>query len=252
MRYNTYMKRENVNLTVLPKSDNPSFTERENLLAHTPYRAERAFFSYVRGGMTNNVIAALKDFTGAGLVVGRLSDNPLTQCKYWAVCCVTLGTRYAIEGGLDEMTAFNLSDKYIMHIDALDSADAILDYLTTAVIELTETVRTASRAGLPAQLKDCLKYIDVHLHENVRAEDIAKEIGFNADYLSKYFKKHMGKSITDYVTEKRLEEARALIANGAELSYVAYSLGFCSQSYFTAKFKKQFGVTPYRYKTEIL
>lgn len=244
------MDNANVKLTVLPGSANPVFTQRENLIAHTSYREETAFFSYLKHGMTDKVKESLAGFTSAGLVVGRLSDDPLTQCKYWSVCCITLGTRYAIEGGLNEMTAFNLSDKHIRAVDALNSTQEITAYLANAVVELSELVRLNARSSFPTQIKKCLEYIDVHLHENIKIENIAKEVGFNADYLSKYFRKHVGKSLTDYVTDKKLEEARALMINGAELSSVAYALGFCSQSYFTARFKRKYGITPLRFLRE--
>lgn len=244
------MDNNNVKLTVVPGSADPVFTQRESLISHTPYREETAFFSYLKHGMTQKVIESLAGFTSAGLVVGRLSDDPLTQCKYWSICCITLGTRYAIEGGLNEMTAFNLSDKHIRAVDALSSQQEITSYLANAVIELSELVRQSARSEFPTHIKNCLDYIDIHLHENIKIENIAKEVGFSADYLSKYFKKHVGKSLTDYITEKKLEEARALIINGAELSSVAYALGFCSQSYFTSKFKRLYGVTPLKFRTE--
>lgn len=48
---------------------------------------------------------------------GYLSDDPLKNAKYRFVTTITLATRFAIEGGMDEEDAYNASDLYIQDLD---------------------------------------------------------------------------------------------------------------------------------------
>lgn len=42
-----------------------------------------------------------------------MSENSLMQRKYMAVSSITLATRYAIQGGLNEDEAYSFSDRFI-------------------------------------------------------------------------------------------------------------------------------------------
>ena len=56
-----------------------------------------------------------------------LSTDPLRNMQYLFVACITLTTRFAIEGGLDGETAYNTSDMYIRKLDLCRSAEEVLD-----------------------------------------------------------------------------------------------------------------------------
>lgn len=235
------------NIRVLPKVADPSFSQREHGITHTSYLEETAFFSYLQQGDTERMEQMLQAYLARGIVVGRLSEDTLRQTQYWAVCCVTLGTRYAIQGGLDEMQAFNLSDSYIMQIDRLRDPQAILAFLEQAVLELTRLVKQNAHGDCPVKIRKCLHYIDKHLHEPIRVADLAQLIDLSEDYVSRYFKKHIGKTVQEYIKYKRLEAAKAMLRGACSQKQVAYSLGFCSQTYFITCFKKAYGITPHQY-----
>lgn len=236
-----------LNVKVLP--DAQAFTQRENQIAHTPFKAELAFYTCLQNGDVEAVNKMLATFFQSGVVVGKLSDNPLRQTQYWAVCCITLGTRYAIQGGLDEMTAYNLSDKYILSVDAQTSPEKIYELLGQIVIELTELVRDKRRQGCPPSIGKCADYIENNLHENIRLDDLAALAGYSSGHLSKLFKKYFGKSVKEYILSKKLEAAKDMLDGGCDGNMVGYYLGFCTQTYFISRFKNEYGVTPHRYAT---
>lgn len=240
-------KKELYGIHVLPSMDDPLFEQRESELTHTSYLEEVRFFSFIQQGNTDMVKYMLANLTTSGVVVGRLSDDPVRQMQYLAVCQIAIGIRYAIQGGLDEMQAFSFSDKYIMHIDKLTTVDEIISYMGKTVIELTELVRENAHGDCPIQIRKCLNYIDKHLHEAIRLSDLVALANFSEDYLSKLFKKHIGKTLGKYIMEKKLEAAQAMLRGGYDPKQTAYNLGFCSQTYFITCFKKAYGITPNRY-----
>lgn len=236
-----------MNIQVVPQSANPSFDQREQGIAHTSYLEETMFFSMVQQGNVEGVQAHLGRFFESGIVVGRLSDDPVRQVKYWAVCCITIGTRYAIQGGLDEMTVFNLADAYILKVDKMSQTEQIGKLLQESVLELTSLVRKNACGSSPAPVRRALNYINTHLHSTFKVADVARAAGLSEDHLAKLFKKHIGKTVVSYVRAKRLDSAKAMLQGGCNEKMLGYYLGFSSQSYFITCFKKAFGITPHQY-----
>lgn len=91
---------------------------------------------------------------------------------------------------------------------------------------------------------DSLKYIEANINETITAEDIAKQAGYSLYYFSRMFKKQVGLSVMEYVTERRLIRASEDIVNGSKIIDVALDYGYQSHSDFTKAFKNRFGFSP--------
>lgn len=238
---------------VLPKGiAQPRFEQRESGVAHTSYGREVAFYNCVKNGDLNGVKEQMQGFMSDALVVGRMSSDDLRQAQYFAVSCITLATRYAVEGGLTESEAYNLSDKYIQRIDNMASPEEILDFLAKKAVELTVLVGAhRQRLEYPKHVRQAMKYISAHLHEKIRCEDVANECGVCVSYISASFNKYVGDSLSHYILREKLEEAKELLSSGMSMEEISYCLGFCSQSHFCVAFKKEYGLTAKEYKNQI-
>lgn len=240
------MSKDLLKVEYLPKGgDNPQFSQRESGIAHTPYSREVAFYTCVKNGDVEGVKSGMASFMGDALVVGRMSDDNLRQTKYFAVSCITLATRYAVEGGLMESEAYNLSDKYIQHIDKMDAPEEITTFLVEKAIEITYLVsKHRQRLEYPVYIRKAIKYINAHLHEKLAGEDIANECGVSVDYLSQKFKECIGQSLHKYVLLQKLEASKSLLLSGMPYGEIGYYFGFCSQTHYIRCFEKAFGMTP--------
>lgn len=243
------MKEYLKSLEILPDtSESFEYWERENLKSHTSYETEILFYSCIMHGDTESLGKCLESLLGSGIVAGRLSKDSLRQMKYWAVSCITIATRYAIQGGLPEMDAYNLSDAYIRDIDMLENESEIMDYLIKKSFELTSLINSIKvRHNYPAPVRKCVTYIDKNLHSKITLENLAQESGLSKDYLSQLFKKTTGLTVTEYIKKRRLSSAKQLLDRGTSIGDTAYGLGFCSESYFISCFKNEFGITPKEY-----
>lgn len=92
---------ELINIKTLEQSD--SFDKNEK---HTRYTTEIKIFSCVQQGDINKLIKELKNIS-ALVVTGKLSNDSVMQYRYLAVSTITLATRYAIQGGLNEKEAYD-------------------------------------------------------------------------------------------------------------------------------------------------
>ncbi len=247
--YNVGMGKESYNITVAPACKNPVYEQREAGVGHTPYETEKIFYSCIRAGDVHGVMRFFKDCLDAGIVVGSMSRDSLTQMKYFGVCCVTLACRYAIEGGMAEQEAFNFSDDVIRAVDGATCADEIMSLLMEKAVTLAKRVGECSLPqGSPKPVRDAVNYINLHLHEKITLTALAAHCGFSADYLSELFRKSTGTSVSRYVGKRKCEAAKAMLEGRFPVSAVAYNLGFSSESQFIAKFVGEFGVTPARWR----
>ncbi|MBO5200726.1 MAG: helix-turn-helix domain-containing protein [Clostridia bacterium] len=100
--------------------------------------------------------------------------------------------------------------------------------------------------------KGLLDKIFLFINENFAANcsltTIAKHIGYNASYISRYFKSCVGISLCDYVNIVRLGNVCYLLENSNDtILNCALNSGFDSLRTFNRNFKKFYGVSPKEY-----
>jgi AraC-like DNA-binding protein len=80
-------------------------------------------------------------------------------------------------------------------------------------------------------------------------ERLAAVAKCSTEFLSRQFKKKTGVSLTDFIRRCRLSRAAWLLINTSKApESIARSVGISGYSYFITSFKKEFGVTPLRYR----
>ncbi|MDR1939244.1 MAG: AraC family transcriptional regulator [Clostridiales bacterium] len=236
------------NIHILPDEDDKLFAQADRQKAHTPYEIETLFYSYIERGNNEKVNAFFAAYRKTGITIGLLSRDDLKQMQYWAVSCTTLACRAAIRGGVDESAAYNASDVYIRHIDKLKTPEKIIDYLAQSCLEWAKTVAESEEKGqYPPAIKTCTRYIRENIYGKITTKNLADKCGLTTDYLSVLFKKTVGMTATEYILKKKLDTAKLLLNAKCNCGAVGYRLAFCSESYFIACFKKQFGMTPKQY-----
>lgn len=107
-----------------------------------------------------------------------------------------------------------------------------------------------SSAQMDATIDGAERIIDENIfNPELSVKFIAENLFVSTSYLYKCSMRRYGIGVLNYIHNRKLEVAKNLIANGNySLSEIAANLNFCSQSYFSTQFKKEYGISPLQYR----
>lgn len=80
---------------------------------------------------------------------------------------------------------------------------------------------------------------------------MADSLGYNKNYICHLFQKHIGQTYVQYLTQRRLENARRLLTDTAlPIAEIALRCGFSDNTYFNRVFKRATNRTPAEYRRD--
>ncbi|MGE4489797.1 MAG: AraC family transcriptional regulator [Kiritimatiellales bacterium] len=90
-----------------------------------------------------------------------------------------------------------------------------------------------------------ITWLHEHFSEEICFADVASLAGISEGYFYRLFKKHTGKTPTEYLATIRIEQAaRALRMSDTKIADIALAVGYEDQFYFSRVFKKMTGKSP--------
>ena len=215
---------------------------------HNTYDLEQLLLRMVRKGDT----AALREWFSSAPAVrgGIVAREPLRQRKNLFIVTATLASRAAIQGGMQINDAFTLSDSYIQQCELLTGPERITNLQYQMLLDYTERVERLRCGKTPSRLAvDVANYVQHHLSDAIKTEDIAKALYISRPYLSRKFKADTGENIADFVLKEKTEEAKRLLRySDKSLTAIGSYLGFSSAGHFSRVFKTYVGTTPSEYR----
>jgi AraC family transcriptional regulator len=139
-------------------------------------------------------------------------------------------------------------------------ADRILvESLSTALwIRLAQhfvghLARPTSKGLSPERLRRVRDFIEAHLDEQLSLTVLADIACLSPYHFSRSFKEAAGVGPQRYVIQRRLERAKTLLRRTREpLAQIAQEAGFADQSHLTSIFRREIGVTPGRFRAEMV
>lgn len=148
---------------------------------------------------------------------------------------------------------------YLLFIDAYFTSKrsrgfAIEQALKNLILECLDSLslKSGSLNKLQANTRNtfelALDYIDHNLNNKIVIREVAKELSVSERNLEYLFKKHMNKTIKDYVNEKKMTLAAHHLMKQFSVGDTAMYIGISNTSQFIRLFKKYIGVTPKKYQ----
>ena len=101
------------------------------------------------------------------------------------------------------------------------------------------------------RVRQVVELLGSEWRDEVRVPELASRVGLGPSRLEHLFKAHVKTTIRDYVRERRLAAAAAMLEAGHErIAVIAANVGFPNVSNFNHAFKKRFGMAPRAYREQ--
>lgn len=133
------------------------------------------------------------------------------------------------------------------------SSELIQNILTILLINIIRRTKTSLNVSTAKKTtKECEyieKYINDYFKEHITLDKLSEITYLNKYYLVHAFKRYKGISPINYLTLRRIDEAKLLLkTTDHSINTIAITVGFSGLSYFTQAFKKTVGLTPSQYR----
>ena len=222
--------------------------QQQEQIYHQPVDAEMSFYRDVARGNLEILKGRVEEEPVEGQ--GILSRNALRNRRYHLIILIAMITRHCIEAGLEPEQSYTMSDMYIRNLDVCDSMEELSRIKKESVTEFTITMnRLTKERGITYHVRHGIEYIHKHLTENIKAGEVAEELGISGDYLSRLFRRETGYSLQQYILKEKCRTACYMLVNSREeIIEISAFLGFSSSSYFIRQFVKFYDVTPLQYR----
>lgn len=229
------------------KSEDPMLSVRA---LEERYEAENRMMQAVSQGNLHSV----EQFFGgiSSLVFEQRTDDPLRNMKNYMIIGNTLLRKAAENGSVHPYYIDSVSTDFARKIEQTATVAETSALMRNMVRKYCSLVRTHSMKNYSLFVQKIITTVDSDLTADLSLRNFARMLNVNSSYLSVLFKKETGKTLTEYVAQKRMEHAAYLLrTTKLQVQAVAQQCGIYDVNYFAKMFKKIMGKTPKEYRNDI-
>ena len=178
----------------------------------------------------------------------RVAD-PVRNTKNYCIIMNTILRKAAENGGVHPVYLDRVSSEFAHKIEQLSSLSEAPDLMREMFRSYCRLVRKHSMKSYSRVVQKTVLLIDSDIAADLSLRSLAANQNISPGYLSTIFKKETGKTVSEYIREKRVKHAAHLLkTTHLQIQTVALHCGIMDVQYFSKIFKKQTGKTPKEYR----
>ena len=164
----------------------------------------------------------------------------------------TLLRKAAERGGVHPIHLDRVSSRFALEIERISTIDKSKEFMATMFRTYCKLVNKHTSKNYSRLIQQAVVAIEVDPAAELNLHNIAQKLNVSNEYLSSTFKKETGKTITEYIREKRLSYAvHLLCSTNLQIQTIALHCGIVDVQYFSKLFKKHTGKTPTEFRAEL-
>jgi AraC-like DNA-binding protein len=211
------------------------------------YQVENQLLRAVSLGQTHKALQMLTSFSELALKK-RVSD-PLRNAKNYCIIINTLLRKAAENGAVHPLYLDKVSSDFAKKIELLTDISSVIPLMTDFITAYCRLVKKHSYDKYSRTVQKILVSVDADLTGDLSLHSLAQLHAMSPGYLSTLFKKEIGKTLTDYVNERRMKHgAQLLTTTNLQVQTIAQYCGMSDVNYFSKTFKRYYEHTPSEYR----
>lgn len=215
---------------------------------HT-YMDEQLLYDHIKEGDVEYL--EKQDFYEAPshpIIIDDLKKNE----EYMTVISISLAARAAIEGGLSSAEGFINNDIYLKKLSECKTVFEMDRLRRESQIYFARLVADhKKKSGVNFHVEEIKKNIISKRFTKISIQEIADELGISKEYMQKLFKKYEGISITEYISDIKIEAACNMLRySDRKIQEIAEYLHYGSVSHFSTAFRKKMHQSPKEYRDQ--
>lgn len=142
---------------------------------------------------------------------------------------------------------------YLLKPIEQDKLNEVLERLLASTGEIQESFIDEQKEVNPTVVKQIIAEMKQNYTTNITLTDLSKKYGISISYLSSLIKEELQLSFSEYIASKRIQKAKELLADEKlSIEEIAEQVGYSDYFYFTKVFKKVAGISPSKYRKNVL
>lgn len=181
--------------------------------------------------------------------VGHLNENSLINLQYTLVNSCFYFCEFLLNNNVDNELVYNTSDYFINQASSVTTQAQAKKFLTDLAKANYDLLAKKRLVTYSYNVERSIKFIEHGLYSTIKLDDVAEDVGLTPQYLTTLFKKETGKTLYQYIKEKKMDEAKMLLSYSNEsVTTIADALGFSSSAHFSNAFKQYTRLSPLEYR----
>jgi len=182
---------------------------------------------------------------------------PLPGDPRWAAYSSPSGTARALQVEASDRPLWDLRfrllrEELLAPVPRPGSIQLCRAYLTTLLVDATRVARRQLISTEPVDplLAEVAEVIERGYTSTLSLEDVARSLARSPRHLSRRVKELSGRTVMEWITERRLMEARRLLANtNATIEEIANRVGYEGVGSFRRRFRQSHGMPPHEWRS---
>lgn len=235
------------NNTVIFHNDLNGFFRYEDYSGLEKY--QRLLLEGIKTGNESTVIKRIEEIYE---YINSLENVDMNYLKnfYWGIITYINNIRLSVARASNDkkVESINIISLHNM-INELNSISDLNNFLKDVSLSITAKINNYNNKSIKLVMRKAVDYIQEHYSEQITLNDVAEHVYVSTSYLSRMFKKELGKNFVDYLNGLRIEKAKELLVDPRYKTYeVAEIVGIPDAHYFSRLFKKYEGLSPTEYR----
>lgn len=213
-------------------------------------REEPGLLTAIKEGNTSEAKAILNRVLTSIYSVAFDSMELLKSC---ILELVVMMSRAAVEAGADTTILLGNNYRLITDLANITDEEDLSIWVRDMLNSLIDQINKSEAYPHFMVLNKALSYMEEHLNEPLKRDDVARHVGMSPSHFSKVMTERLGQGFNELLNQFRINRARQLIKRtDYSLTAIALECGYFDQSHLSKTFKKATGMSPGAYRKQLM